>query len=74
MLPEAVAVVREVPLMVLPLGGIPMSAAPVAMEHRSQPGSLAFPLIWAPIPSAAAAAAAEIRAAALAALAAGAVE
>ena len=30
------------------------SAVPAAMEHRSQPGSLAFPLIWALIPSAAA--------------------
>jgi hypothetical protein len=66
---QAAAVVREVPKMVLKVS-LTMSAEPAATEHRSQTGSLAFPVIWGPIPSAAAAAAAEILLAALAALAA----
>ena len=56
---QAAAVAREVPKMVLPVS-LTLSAVAAAMEHRSQLGLLDFPLIWGPIPSAAAAAAAAI--------------
>ena len=65
----AAAVVREVPQMVLSVS-VALPAALVAREHRSQPRSLAFPLIWGTISLAAAAAAAALLLVAAAALAA----
>jgi hypothetical protein len=64
---QAAAVGREVLKMAL-LVRLALPAVAAAMEHRSLLGSLASPLTWGPIPSAAAAAAAAILLAALAAL------
>ena len=56
-------VARVVPKMVLTVSAPPLPTLPAvaaAMEHRSQPGLLAFLLIWDRIPSAGAGAEAEI--------------
>jgi hypothetical protein len=66
----AVAVAREVLQMAVTVS-LTCKAALVAREHRSQPGSLAFPRIWGPIRLVAAAAAAAVLLPALAALAVG---
>ena len=57
------AVARVVPQMVLTVSALPQAmllAVAAAMEQRSQPGSLAFPLTWDRIPSAGAEEEAEI--------------